>query len=945
MHTAQATSSDLHFLSGGGEMGELIRATDWTQSPLGHPATWPPSLKTMVAVMLDNPFGMYIAWGDDYIQLYNDGYRPILGSTKHPQALGISTKETFKEIWHIIGSMFGGVMEGKAVRYTDLMLPLNRNGFVEECYFDFSYSPIRKEDGTVGGVLVTVIETTNKKKAEHALKQSETHILNVVNSLPLVVWSAGTDGALTYISHQWEEYYGNPIAESLGLGWVKYIHPADVADAEQRWAHSLSTGTLYETEFRVKHHSGSYRWNLVRALAAHNDAGEIISWNGSNTDIHDKRLSDEAVRESDTRFKVMADNIPNLAWMANADGWIYWYNKTWYDYTGTTPEQMEGWGWQSVHHPEELPKVLLEWQASIQSGQPFEMVFPLKGGDGRFRQFLTRVLPVHNDDGKIYQWFGTNTDITAQIEIEQSLKESEARFRTMAEGTDVYIGVGDASGNAIYFNKAWTELTGRTTEELIKHGWLDLVHPDDRESYVKLYSDAFEKREAFTGEFRLLNKNGRYRWLLAQAPPRFHPGGSFAGYISSCIDITDRKNAEKALIEKEQNLRNTILQAPVAMCIFRGPNHVVELANERMFELWGKTAVQVMHKPIFEGLPESKNQGFEELLHKVYSSGESVSAQGVPVTLPRNGTIEVAYVNFVYEAYKEADGSVSGILAVAVDVTAQVIARQKIEEVVAARTRELADANSKLQKSNAELGQFAYIASHDLQEPLRKITTFSQLLENSLGDDVSQQSQLYLQKIHIAASRMITLIRDVLTYSELVKDDEVFAEVDLHQIIENIQMDYELLIEQKEAVIHCKDLPVIEAIPLQMSQLFGNLVGNALKFARTDRKPVITIAATSLTQEDIALALLNPKIDYYKIRFADNGIGLKKEYTEQIFAIFQRLHRKTEYEGTGIGLALCKKIVINHGGTIDANESSDEGAVFTVILPAKQQGRGGKPAG
>src|SRR6478609_997829 len=180
-------NSDHYFLRGGGEMGELIRATDWSQTSLGDPAYWPQSLQTMVAVMLDNPFGMYIAWGDEYIQLYNDGYRPILGATKHPQALGISTRETFSEIWHIIESMFDGVMKGKAVGFPDFMLPLNRYGYKEECYFDFSYSPIRKDNGEVGGVLVTVVETTEKKRATEALKESNARYINNIMQAPVAM--------------------------------------------------------------------------------------------------------------------------------------------------------------------------------------------------------------------------------------------------------------------------------------------------------------------------------------------------------------------------------------------------------------------------------------------------------------------------------------------------------------------------------------------------------------------------------------------------------------------------------------------------------------------------------------------------------------------------------------------------------------------------------------
>ncbi len=788
-------------------MGKLIRAKDWSKTPLGHPAGWPQSLRTMVAVVLGNPFGMYIAWGKEYTQVYNDGYRPILGSSKHPNALGISTRETFEEIWHIIAPMFDGVMNGNAVGFPDFMLSLNRHGYVEDCYFDFSYSPIPKENGEVGGVLVTVLETTNKKKAEDALKKSE------------------------------------------------------------------------------------------------------------------------------ARFRTMADNIPNLAWMANADGWIYWYNKQWYEYTGTTEKEMLGWNWQSAHDPGILPEVLSKWRDSIASGQPFEMVFPLKGTDGKFRKFLTRILPVKDNDGKVIQWFGTNTDVTRQIEADQNLKESEERFRTMAEGSDILIATSDNTGNATYFNKAWIQFTGRSMKKLLNFGWSDLIQNEDRQIFLNSYLNALEKKQSWTGEFRILNINGENRWMLAKGATRFLPDGSFAGYISSSIDITERKIAERMAVESESHLRNTILQAPVAMCIFRGPHYIVELANDRMFELWGRRADAIMHKPIFEGLPETKGQGYESLLEAVYRTGKTCTANGVPIILPRAGKAKTVYVNLVYEAYREADGSISGILAIAVDVTTQVIARQKIEDVVAQRTKELADANHNLQKSNAELAQFAYIASHDLQEPLRKITTFSQILANRIGEGIDEQSRNYLSKINNSSTRMKTLVTDVLAYSELVKETDVFTPVNLTQILEGNINDYELLIEQKNARIQYDNLPVISAIPLQITQLFGNLIGNSLKFARADVPSIITITGVTLSGEEKISLLLDESSEYFKIQFKDNGIGFKEEYSNKIFDIFQRLHRKSDYEGTGIGLAMCKKIVQNHHGEINATGSSENGAVFNVILP------------
>lgn len=408
------------------------------------------------------------------------------------------------------------------------------------------------------------------------------------------------------------------------------------------------------------------------------------------------------------------------------------------------------------------------------------------------------------------------------------------------------------------------------------------------------------------------------------------------GVLVVCTETTEKVQSRKAVEESERSIRNIILQAPVAMCILRGPSYTVEIANKKMFELWEKEEHEVINKPIFEGLPEAKEQGLEQVLLKTFTTGETFVANERPVILPRNGKSGTVYLNFVYEALRQVDGSVSGILALAIDVTEGAIARQKIEEIVAARTKELADANNDLQKSNSELAQFAYIASHDLQEPLRKISVFSQMLENNLGSKIDEQSKNYLDKIRNSSSRMNKLIRDVLTYSELAKENQDFTEVDLRSIIENIKTDYELLIEQTEARIEYGNLPTIEAIPLQMSQLFSNLIGNSLKFARKDVTPVITIQATRLSKEEQQDLSLFRNLRYYKIRISDNGIGFNVEHADQIFSIFQRLHRKSEYAGTGIGLSMCKKIALNHHGDINAAGSSENGAVFNVILPVKK---------
>jgi light-regulated signal transduction histidine kinase (bacteriophytochrome) len=292
----------------------------------------------------------------------------------------------------------------------------------------------------------------------------------------------------------------------------------------------------------------------------------------------------------------------------------------------------------------------------------------------------------------------------------------------------------------------------------------------------------------------------------------------------------------------------------------------------------------------------------------------------------------------VYEAYREGDGTISGIMAVATEVTEQVIARQKIEELVAERTRELEVANQSLQKSNAELSQFAYITSHDLQEPARKISTFVEILSKSLGENIDHRSKTYLNKIDRSATRMLALIRDVLSFSRLDEERQEFVEVDLNATLDAAKSDFELLIEERHCIIENNMLPVIEAIPVQMSQLFGNLISNSLKFVSPSISPVISILANFLSEDEFDLyPELTRGVPHYRISFKDNGIGFNQANADQIFNIFQRLHSRAEFDGTGIGLAMCKKIAENHGGNIQAISEPGKGATFEVILPAIQQ--------
>lgn len=252
--------------------------------------------------------------------------------------------------------------------------------------------------------------------------------------------------------------------------------------------------------------------------------------------------------------------------------------------------------------------------------------------------------------------------------------------------------------------------------------------------------------------------------------------------------------------------------------------------------------------------------------------------------------------------------------------------------------QELETTVHKLEATNAELEQYAYAASHDLQEPLRKINIFSNLLLERKREHFDDRDKEYLSKIVSATGRMTNLVTDLLSFSSLKKSTE-FVPVDLNQSLSAVLEDLDLLIQQKSATIHAETLPTIQAIPLQMQQIFYNLISNALKFSKAEVKPEVWIKSHMMTKEEIAAdSRLDPSRSYTRICFRDNGIGFDNEYAEQIFGLFKRLHSKDVYTGSGIGLALCLRVAENHGGYIYAKGEPGVGAEFCVVLGGGRQG-------
>jgi PAS domain S-box-containing protein len=535
--------------------------------------------------------------------------------------------------------------------------------------------------------------------------------------------------------------------------------------------------------------------------------------------------------------------------------------------------------------------------------------------------------PVYDEKGKRAGVLVAGLDTTEKIRNLQKLEESDRNFRNLVDQAP--IGIAILKGQNFEFelaNEYYQNLIG-VTEPLVGKRIHEIVR-HTKETNLKVQLDNVrENGVSFRGkESSITNTLGfetkRYTNFVYE--PIRETDGRIDRILVLITDVTEQVKSIHTAQVAEKELRQMADAMPHLVWI-ANPEGTVTFISDRVAEFSGATRRadgtwrwEGMIHP--EDIESTANQWQYCLQHGTMYEKEQ-----------RLMLIDGSYRWHISRAipFKNTDGKISKWFGTATNIDDQKRLSEELEIRVSERTKEL-------QSSNNELAQFAYVASHDLQEPLRKIITFIELVQRELPS-LEGKPKGYLQKIEQSAQRMSVLIKDILNFSQLGKPGHAFVQTNLNDTISAVTGDLEVVIQQKGAKIQYEELPLIEAIPQQMNQLFYNLLSNSLKFTSEGTSPLITITSKEIQRKEVLkYSELNPSLNYIMLEFQDNGIGFNQKFADQIFTIFQRLNNRQAYSGTGIGLALCKKIAINHNGLIRATSVENQGATFQVVLPVKQ---------
>lgn len=828
---------------------------------------------------------------------------------------------------------------------------LNSEGKYEERHWKVFNTPIHDNDGTLKYIIHNVEDNTYEvkwKQHQHNIKEVQVRnslfmqapvaiqilrgpdlIVEFANELTLDIWRKGVD------------VVGKPLQvvmpELIGQGIIELIR--NVYKTGKKYE-AYEVAVYVEKEGQRINSFFNFVYQPFYDSGIDNPSGVLIF----ASEVTDKVSAKEELRQREKENQKLVSLVEashEFVGMAQPDGEIIYLN----------PAALEMLGWQNykgrfikdciykddLEKSSELIQRLFENKAFSQeirfvnekTGNPFWM---------RWNGFVI----IDPSSGQM-ALATVSPNINELKQTEQSLRESELRFRKLADESPIFVFITKADEHAsiIYWNKTWLDYTGQTMEEALGRAWNDIIHPDDIplvfEHYIPAYS---RQKEYLIPAIRVKKFDGTYRWHSFKGNPRYSDG-VFVGYVGVGFDIHDQKVYENVITQSEIELKNKVAERTEALQsqkllldnilsnssngisvteMVRDENgNVIDattiLANDSAIKLTGLPKEIYLSKTAKEIDPDILESPYGLLCLKTLKEGEP-------------GIIQY----FLEHTRKWLELTISKmddehLIHIFTDVTPIKESQIQLERTV-----------EELRKSNQNLEEFAYAASHDLKEPIRKIHFFSDRIKTTLGDRMNEEEKRSFERMELASRRMNSLIDDLLTYSKISIKPAILEPVDLNQLVDQVLSDLDLEIDQKSASIKIDKLITIQGHHRQLQQAFQNLLSNSLKYGRTGVQIEIHIRHKQISgrDTDLTLSSLQNESLYHLIEIADNGIGFDPEDSERIFNVFTRLHGNSEFKGTGVGLSIVRKVIENHNGIITAKGEPGRGSIFSIYFPATE---------
>jgi PAS domain S-box-containing protein len=573
---------------------------------------------------------------------------------------------------------------------------------------------------------------------------------------------------------------------------------------------------------------------------------------------------------------------------------------------------------QAKHLSEELntniPVGFEVFTAKAKLGQVYEREWTYIRKDGsKFPVELT-ITAIRTESGEINGYMGIAKDITTEKQAEKQVKDI-----TSALDQTAIVAITDIQGTITFVNDKFCEISKYSREELIgqNHRLINSgYHP--RSFFVEMWK-TIASGQTWRAEIKNRAKDASIYWVDTTIVPFLNEEGKPYQYLAIRKDITARKAADIEL----QKL-SLIASKTDNVAIVTNAHGEIEWVNDSFHKLTGYTLAEVIGKKPGDILQGAKTS--QETVASIrYALAKHEPFSGEILNYSKDG--RAYWLSLNINPVFDDDGKLLQFIAIESEITTRKEIEIKLRKEVEGVMKKLNVMNERLEISNRELLDFAYVSSHDLQEPLRKIQAFGDRLKTTCQDSLNEKGLDYLERMLNAASRAQILINDLLDFSRVTTKAQPFQPISLSEVLDGVLSDLEVRIEKTGVILEVDPLPIVEADALQMRQILQNLIGNALKFVREGVTPVVQVRSRVYMENEQ---------EWCEIRVIDNGIGFEQQYAERIFQIFQRLHGRKTFEGTGIGLAICRKIAERHNGTLIAQDELNQGATFIFTLPIHQ---------